>query len=201
PQAQSNDIGRIISRLGASNIELIKHNQSISFKNEYIDIDLGGFGKGYALEKVHEMLLRFGIHSAFLTMGESSVLTLGKHPAGNNWKVGIKNYLDAEEAIHTFEMNSGSVSTSSNFYLDDDGTLINHRHVINPVTGYPVEELVTVTVFSHSAQDAEALSTAVLAMPEEQIQYLANQFTGITVLKIDYTQNQINKRVWQSVSL
>ncbi|MCH8494368.1 MAG: FAD:protein FMN transferase, partial [Balneolales bacterium] len=42
PQAQSNDIGRIISRLGASNIELIKHNQSISFKNEYIDIDLGG---------------------------------------------------------------------------------------------------------------------------------------------------------------
>ncbi|MCC5927335.1 MAG: FAD:protein FMN transferase [Bacteroidetes bacterium] len=197
PQAEKNEIDEILARTGTSNIELNPENRVISFKNEHLDIDLGGFGKGYALEKVHQMLTRFGIKSAFITMGESSVLTVGHHPAGDHWKVGIKNYLNADEAVHTFQMRDGSVSTSSNFYPDDDGTLINHRHVINPQTGYPIDELVSATVYSHSARDAEALSTAILAMPEEHIQQLVNHFSDIVVLKVDYTDNQINKKVWE----
>ena len=198
PNGDNESAGKILSRLGADKIQLDDKNRTVSFSNDSIEIDLGGFGKGYALEKVNEMLLRFGIDSGFLTMGESSVLTLGNHPAGDHWKVGIKNYLNPNEAIHTFHMRFGSVSTSSNFYIDDEGKLINHRHVIDPVTGVPVEELITASVFSNTALLAEVLSTAVLVMPEDKIQDLVVHFPGISVMKIDYSSDESVKKFWGS---
>lgn len=186
----------ILSRLGTDKMILNQKDRTVSFQNNSIELDLGGFGKGYALEKVNEMLLRFGIDSGFLTMGESSVLTLGSHPAGDHWKVGIKNYIAPDEAIHTFHMRYGSVSTSSNFYVDDEGKLVNHRHVIDPVTGSPVEELVTASVFANTALLAEVLSTAVLVMREEKIKTLVDHFSGISVLKIDYSSGRVRKRIW-----
>ena len=198
PNGDRESVDEILSRLGADKIQLNEKNRRVSFLNDSIGIDLGGFGKGYALEKVNEMLLLFGVKSAFLTMGESSVLTIGNHPAGDHWKVGIKNYLNPDEAIHTFHMRFGSVSTSSNFYVDDGGKLVNHRHVIDPFTGMPVEELVTASVASDSALLAEVLSTAVLVMQEDKIQKMVKQFTGISVLKMDYSSDEIIKKIWNS---
>ncbi|TVQ10460.1 MAG: FAD:protein FMN transferase [Balneolaceae bacterium] len=198
PNGDRQSAGEILSHLGTDKIKFDENNSTVSFLNDSIEIDLGGFGKGYALEKVNEMLLRFGVKSAFLTMGESSVLTLGNHPAGDHWKVGIKNYLNPDEAIHTFNMRFGSVSTSSNFYVDDGGTLVNHRHVIDPFTGVPVEKLVAVSVFSNTALLAEVLSTAVLVMQEEKIQDVVNRFPGTCVLKMDYSTGEIIKKVWDS---
>lgn len=196
PYGNSKVASEILSRIGTGKVRLNERYRTVAFSNDSIEIDLGGFGKGYALEKVNEMLQRFGVESGFLTMGESSVLTLGNHPAGDHWKVGIKNYLHPDEAVHTFQMRYGSVSTSSNFFIDDEGKLINHRHVIDPVTGVPVEELITASVFSNTALLAEVLSTASLVMSEERIQNLVDQFPGICVLKVDYSTGEAVKNVW-----
>ncbi len=186
----------IMSRSGTDKMVLNQKDRTVSFRNNSIELDLGGFGKGYALEKVNEMLLRFGITSGFLTMGESSVLTLGNHPAGDHWKVGIKNYLSPDEAIHTFHMRYGSISTSSNFYVDDEGKLVNHRHVIDPFKGTPVEELVTVTVFSNTALIAEVMSTAMLVMEEQKIEELLEEYRGLCVLKVVYESDGVQKKIW-----
>ncbi|TVQ72434.1 MAG: FAD:protein FMN transferase [Balneolaceae bacterium] len=186
----------IRSRLGTDKMILNPKDRTVSFRNNSLELDLGGFGKGYALEKVNEMLLRFGITSGFLTMGESSVLTLGNHPAGDHWKVGIKNYLAPDEAIHTFHMRYGSVSTSSNFYVDDEGKLVNHRHVIDPFTGVPVEELVTVSVFSNTALLAEVMSTAMLVMEENKIEELVEDYRDLCVLKVIYEPDGVQKKIW-----
>jgi FAD:protein FMN transferase len=198
PDGDRESAAAIQARLGADNVVLDDENRTVSFLNDAIELDLGGFGKGYALGKVNDMLQRFGVGSAFLTMGESSVLTLGHHPAGDHWMVGIKNYRKPDEAIHTFHLRNASVSTSANFYVDDAGNLVNHRHVINPLTGVPVEELVTASVASGSAVDAEVLSTAVLVMPDERIQDLVDRFPGISVLKTDYSSGEIVKKCWDS---
>ncbi|NIR92512.1 MAG: FAD:protein FMN transferase, partial [Gammaproteobacteria bacterium] len=77
-------------------------------------------------------------------------------------KVGLNNYLNPGNSLHTFMIRDGSMSTSSNFYVDDNGELQNHRHVINPASGFPVEECVSVSVTAESAVVAEILSTALL---------------------------------------
>lgn len=167
----------------ANNLVLNESLRTVRFLNESMRIDLGGFGKGYALEKVNDLLDTYDVTHAFLTMGESSVLTRGHHPAGGHWKVGIQHELKPDESIHTFQVRNGSVSTSSN--------RIQHGHVINPFTGMPVDEHVAVSVYSPSALQAEILSTACLVMPVDQLHEIVKRFPGITVVKMDYSDESV----------
>jgi FAD:protein FMN transferase len=198
PPGDASVLAELLTRLGTEKITLDTATQSVSFENGSIEIDLGGFGKGYALEKIDQMLQRFGITSIFVSLGESSVLTRGHHPAGDHWKVGIKSFLNAEETMHTFDMKNASLSTSANFYIDDAGNRINHRHVIDPKTGIPVEAPMTVSVFADSAVQAEVLSTAFLVMPEALIPEILHEFPDITILKVNYTAEEPVKTLWTS---
>lgn len=186
-QAEPESLQQLLAQTGSGAVRLDKEHKTVRFSGPGVEIDLGGYGKGYALESVRTMLGRFGVRDAFVSFGESSVLTLGSHPAGDHWKVGINNYQKPGEALHTFALNEGSVSTSSNFYLDDSGTLINHRHVINPFTGYPVEECTAVSVSAASAELAEAMSTALLAGDESLADQMRNQLGPCEILKVVYT--------------
>lgn len=181
------DFRKLLGNLDMQQIYLNHDERTVKFANEDVEIDLGGFGKGYALEKVSTILQKLSVESAFISFGESSVLTLGEHPKGDHWKVGLKNYYKPSESLHTFHINNGSVSTSSNFYVNDKGTLKNHRHVINPFTGYPVEDIMTVSVSGGSAAVAEILSTAFLVLPDEEIEEISNEMVGVTAVKVTYT--------------
>ncbi|MBP3193965.1 FAD:protein FMN transferase [Natronogracilivirga saccharolytica] len=198
PDGDPETVRDMLAELGTGNIALDENGGYVRFANDNITIDLGGFGKGYALDKIQHMLLRFGVESAFVSLGESSILTFGNHPAGDCWKVGIKNYLAPDQSLHTFHVRYGSVSTSSNFFVNDSGKLINHRHVIDPRTGAPVEDLVKVSVCAESAEIAEVLSTAFLVMPYEQVEQVAPQLPRIEVLKVDYSTGKANVKFFEN---
>lgn len=177
---------KIRESVGMKHVDLDKKNRSVQFTNEIIELDLGAFGKGFALEKVKQMLQHSSANSAFISFGESSVLALGEHPAGGDWKIGINNYKNPGRSIHEFEVSGGSVSTSSNFYLNDDGELVNHRHVINPETGRIHEDFTAASVSAPSPILAEILSTACLLLPDEKIHDLLKKYEDIEVIKVDY---------------
>lgn len=180
------DLEELMESVGMQHVELYDEEQSIQFKNELIELDLGGFGKGYALEKVKQMIESSAIESAFVSFGESSVLAMGEHPAGGAWKVGINDYKNPGNSIHEFEMSDGSVSTSSNFYLNDDGKLQHHRHVINPKTGKPHDHFTASSVSAKSPILAEILSTACLLLPDEKIRELIQKYEDIEIVRVDY---------------
>ncbi|MEX0719482.1 MAG: FAD:protein FMN transferase [Balneolaceae bacterium] len=90
---QISEFRNIVRDTGMGHITLNDDEKSVSFGNENIEIDLGGFGKGYALEKMNRLLNNFAVENAFISFGESSVLTVGSHPAGDCWKVGVNNCL------------------------------------------------------------------------------------------------------------
>lgn len=180
------DLQRIRDSVGMQHVELDKENQTVRFQNDLIELDLGGFGKGYALEKTKQILESSSVKNAFISFGESSVLAMGEHPAGGAWKIGINNYKNPGNSIHEFELINGSVSTSSNFFLSDDGELQNHRHVINPQTGKPHEHFTAASVAAPSPMLAEILSTAALLMPDEIICDLLKNYEDIEVIKVNY---------------
>lgn len=155
-----------------------------------MELDLGGFGKGYALEKVKQMIESSAVDHAFISFGESSVLAMGEHPAGGAWKIGINDYTNPGNSIHEFEVTDGSVSTSSNFYLNDEGELENHQHVINPETGKPHELFTAVSVSAESPILAEILSTACLILPDEKIDELLKKYEDIKVIKVNYESDE-----------
>jgi FAD:protein FMN transferase len=171
-------------------IKLNNTDKSVYFESDKVKIDFGGFGKGYALEKIKSFLDDSPIENAFISFGESSIMTKGKHPKGDNWQVGIKNFFDAQDSIHTFNLSDSSISSSGNYYVDDSGQLHNKVNVINPVTGSPVEGLSVVSVKSGSPLEAEILSTAFLVMQDEQINTVLDGFKDIEVVKVNYIDNK-----------
>lgn len=180
----------LMNALGSKQIVLNKKDQSVFLRNKKVEIDLGGFGKGYSLEKVQNLFRNFAVDNAFISFGESSILTLGSHPAGDHWKIGLNDYTNPGQSVYTFSLNEGSVSTSSNFYVDDHGKLQNHRHVISPYTGYPVEDLVTVSVRSASPVEAEVLSTAFLVMTDKMVEEIKNEIPDCDIVKVNYAMGR-----------
>ena len=176
--------------VGLEHVVLDDKNKSIQFSNKTLEVDLGGFGKGYALEKINEILKDSSVESAFISFGESSVLAVGNHPAGDSWKIGMNNYLKPGSSLHEFRVSNGSVSTSSNFFVDDDGSLRNHRHVIDPVSGKPFEKLSSVSVSSSSPVLAEMMSTAFLISRDDKIEEVKNQYEAMEVIKVDYESGE-----------
>lgn len=172
--------------VGMQHVDLDEANKTVGFKNENTELDLGGFGKGYALEKIKQMIESSAIKDAFISFGESSVLAMGEHPAGGAWKIGINNYKNPGNSIHEFEVTNGSVSTSSNFFLNDEGLLQNHTHIINPKTGKPHEHFTAASVSARSPILAEILSTACLLLSEEKIRELMEKYDDIEIIKVDY---------------
>lgn len=176
----------LIDDLGSKQIVLDEKDKTVFLKNEKVEIDLGGYGKGYGLVKVHKFFREFSVEDAFISFGESSILTLGRHPAGDHWKIGLNDYTNPGLSVYTFSMNEGSVSTSSNFFVDDHGKLQNHRHVISPYTGYPVEDFVTVSVRADSPETAEILSTAFLVLSDDVIETVRENIPECDIVKINY---------------
>ncbi|MEX0686114.1 MAG: FAD:protein FMN transferase [Balneolales bacterium] len=181
------DPADLLNKLNKKCINFDDANQTISFDNEHVEIDLGGFGKGYALGKIDTILDDYSIENAFISFGESSILTRGCQPGGDYWKIGVKDYKNPNQALHTFSINEGSVSTSSNFFVGDDGKLRNHRHVINPFTGYPVEDIITLSVSAESPVTAEILSTAFLVLPENEVRSITKNMKNVTAVKVNYS--------------
>jgi hypothetical protein len=68
-----------------------------------VAIDLGGVGKGYALDRGREILLRYGVTCALLHGGTSSVLALGKPRDRDGWPVGIRHPLASATRLELVE--------------------------------------------------------------------------------------------------
>jgi FAD:protein FMN transferase len=177
-------------------IELDRENKTIHFKNEKVKIDFGGFGKGYALEKIKSLFDDSPIENAFISFGESSITVKGKRPDGNDWQVGIKDFLNGEKSLHTFSLSDSSISTSSNYYVNDASQLQSKINVINPFTKKPVEDLAVASVKSDSPLEAEILSTAFLIMNEEQIFETMKKLNNVVAVKIIYIDNQQNIKIF-----
>ena len=174
-------------------ILLDKENHTISLESEKVKIDLGGFGKGYALEIIKPILLESPVENAFISFGESSILVKGKNPGGKNWEIGIKDLYKPEKSVCTFSLFNNSVSSSSNYYVDDSGSVQKKVNVINPYIGMPVDDLGVVSVKSDSPLEAEILSTAFLILDGEQIKSTIKRLDNnknIEVKKMKYIDNR-----------
>ena len=123
-------------------------------------VDLGGIAKGYCGERLHALLCSYGIESALLSLG-GNIEAIGTRQDGTPWRVGIQDPSDASAIIGVLELTDCAAVTSGGYqrYFEEDG--VRYHHILDPKTGYPADSgLLSVTVFSKSGTEADALSTA-----------------------------------------
>lgn len=153
------------SRVGMGLLERNTQMNCVRLLKEGMEIDLGGIGKGYALDRVLAILKSHGIRRALLNFG-GNILAMGS-PADAPWEIGIRDPLSPGKCVAALRLAGGAVSTSADYErgIEIGGT--RYSHIIDPRTGEPARGLLSVTVIDSSAARADALSTALYVMGRE----------------------------------
>lgn len=142
---------------------LFPDTSSIFFSQKGTTINLSGFLKGYALDKIRELLTNYTIENALINMGNSSVLALGNHPVGKGWKISFDNKANASNSTGQQEilLQDECLTTSGN-----DSS--QRKHIVSPQSGTLMEGLRQVAVVTTYGSIGEILSTALFVADREQ---------------------------------
>jgi len=140
---------------GWRGVQLDPKVRSVHFTAGVEGLDLGGIGKGYALDRAAALLERRGISTALLDAG-GQVLAMGSPPGQRGWKVGVANPGDREDPVLALLLRDVSAATSGNSERPGE--------IFDPVSGTPVLWSGSATAITADATSADALSTALFVL-------------------------------------
>lgn len=135
-------------------------------------LDVGAVAKGWATERVAQN----APSGLLLSVGGNVRATGPKDPSGTPWVVGVTNPDNQNEYLHTLYVTDGSVVTSGDYqrYFVVDGKT--YHHIIDPETLFPATYWRSVTIVCPDSGIADALSTALFLLPQDEGQAVLDQF-------------------------
>lgn len=173
------DAGAIAAMLresGFGNLEFDLLNASVT-KKTAISMDLSGVAKGFAVDKVAELLEYAGYRNYMVEIGGELRLR-GLSPRGTPWRIAIEepDPSGLREVHRAVDISDKGMATSGDYrnFYEVDGKRFSHT--IDPGTGYPItHNLASVTVIADSSAFADAMATALNVMGPERALALAQQ--------------------------
>ena len=147
--------------VGYSHLSLDAQKRTVSFGRSGLELDPGGFGKGYAVERMIALLRAQGIDSAMVSGGASTLYGMGAPPdEPQGWRTEIRDPKARDRIVETVYLRDESLSTSGSYekFFTVDGVV--YSHIMDPRTGMPAKGALAVSVVAPSAFDTEVWSTA-----------------------------------------
>lgn len=135
--------------------------RTVALGSTTTQLDLGGIGVGYGLDRMAGVLRRAGIRRAFIDVS-GDCLALGAPPGARGWLVEVADPAEPRRVIGGLRLRDAALATSSNTESVVRWGRALRGHVMDPSTGYPASALVQATVVAWSGIEADALSTAML---------------------------------------
>ncbi|HSM78713.1 MAG TPA: FAD:protein FMN transferase [Bryobacteraceae bacterium] len=145
-----------LDRVGWRNIQLDSAARTVHFARPGVEIDPGGIGKGYAVDRLAAILERQGVRRALISAASSSIYAIGAPPHERGWRIGIKDPKDHLKTVATVWLRDQSMSTSGNYekFFYAEGKM--YSHIMDPRTGYPSMGTLSVSVITPRTIDSEA---------------------------------------------
>ncbi|TWT67133.1 Thiamine biosynthesis lipoprotein ApbE precursor [Allorhodopirellula solitaria] len=184
------------SLVGMDQIGLDADERTVELRQPGMRINLGAIGKGDAIDHVASRLKSAGINDFLIHAGQSSVLACGdqfetveakesepdQSPRG--WKVGIAHPTKPNRRIAGFWLCDAALATSGS-----GKQFFHHRgkrygHVIDPRSGEPAGDMLSLSVITPRAIDADALATGLFVNGREQATAYAEANGSMPVLLV-----------------
>ncbi len=142
------------------------------------EIDLGGIAKGYGVDQALEAIRLAGASGALVEVG-GDVRAFGSPSGDEFWSVAVRDPRSGGTA-RTLRINDGSVCTSGDYArgLTFRGRRLSH--IIDPVSGLPLEGSPSVTVQGTDAMAADAWATAASVTPVGTLRNLPSSFSVLS---------------------
>jgi thiamine biosynthesis lipoprotein len=153
---QPGEVEAARGRIGYRHIVLNPSTHTVYFDEPGFNIDPGGIGKGYAVDKMVEILRKYGIHNALVSAAGSSIYCLGTPPSEKGWRIDIRDPKNDRRSVSEAVLKNESISTSgsSEKFFVADGKV--WSHIMDPRTGYPARGVLSVSVIAPRTIDTEA---------------------------------------------
>jgi thiamine biosynthesis lipoprotein len=154
---QPKEVEAALSRVGYRHVRLDPGLRTVRFALPGMDLDPGGIGKGYAVDRMVAVLKQAGVRIALVSASGSSIYGLGAPPdAPQGWPITIHNPWDPSAAAAHVVLENLSLSTSGSyekFFWAEGRT---YSHIVDPRTGYPAQGTSAVSVLAPRTIDSEA---------------------------------------------
>jgi FAD:protein FMN transferase len=165
--------------VGMRHVRLDPQESSVRFLKPGVALNLGAIGKGYALDRVAHSLRHSQVGEALLSAGRSSLLAIGGR--GRGWPVDIVSPR-RQRPIARVWLRDAAMATSG---AGEQCVVVDgqrYGHVLDPRTGWPNDEMLSASVITASAADADALSTAFLVGGPDLPERYCDRHVGVLVL-------------------
>lgn len=150
-------VAEALERVGSRHVRLDRGARTVRFLRPGVELDPGGVGKGYAVDRMVHVLRARGVETALVSAAGSSIYGLGAPPGEpKGWHVPITAPADPRRAVADVYLENLSISTSGSYekFFWAEGR--RYAHIIDPRTGRPARGASSVSVLASRTVDSEA---------------------------------------------
>ena len=168
------DIDALLPLINWRNVELDRDKRTVFLRYSGMALDLGGIAKGYAVDEAVAILRSENIPRAIIDFG-GDVMTFGVKPDRTRWNIAIQDPKGGRGAhLGIVSVGEKTIVTSGVYERYFYHNNVRYHHIFSPIDGFPARTgLLSVTIVSEIAMDADALSTATFALGYERGMALA----------------------------
>jgi thiamine biosynthesis lipoprotein len=152
---------------------LLKEQFSIRCDSGRLEFDLGAIGKGFALDRMAEVLREWNCKSFLLVAGGSSILAGEPPPENSGWSCGLGD----DNSPRRYWLKNGSLSGS--------GLAVKGKHIFDPRTGQAARRENRAWALAETAAESDALSTACMVLDEADVADILSNLSGAFVWLLD----------------
>jgi thiamine biosynthesis lipoprotein len=151
------EVQAALTKVGYRHILLYPASQTVRFDRPGVEMDPGGIGKGYAVDRMVDVLKQNGVRIALVAGSGSSIYGMGVPPdQPQGWRTEIKDPWDASKTLAEVYLKDMSMSTSGSYEKFFRAEGHTYAHIMDPRTGYPAQGSVAVSVVAPRTIDSEA---------------------------------------------
>jgi len=159
--------------VGGTHVTLDPVSRTIAFDEAGVELDLGGIAKGYAVDRVVELLKRREVAAALISAGGSTIYGFGSPPAAAAWTVTLQDPTDSRNTALTLGLKDRALSVAGGSEKSFEAGGVRYSHIMDPRTGRPAQGVLTVAVLTATGTAGDALDNAFFVLgPEQSRAYL-----------------------------
>jgi thiamine biosynthesis lipoprotein len=150
------EVAKALRHVGYGHLILDPSAQTVRFDISGVELDPGGIGKGYAVDRMIDVLKQHGVKIAMVSAGGSSIYGMGAPPGEpRGWHVSIRDPRDPHKAAAEVFLKNMSLSTSGSYEKFFRANGRRYSHIMDPRTGYPAQGVSAVSVMAPRTIDSE----------------------------------------------
>ena len=168
--------------VGGVHLTLDPAKRTIAFDEAGVELDLGGIAKGYAVDRVVELLKRREVAAALISAGGSTIYAFGSPPAAAAWTVALQDPTESRKTAFTLGLKDRALSIAGDSEKSFEADGVRYSHIMDPRTGRPAQGVLSVAVLTSTGTAGDALDNAFFVLGPEHSRAYLNQLPGTEVI-------------------